>query len=85
MRGEELAPLQPWYRGFTGKMEYLGKDRYKLTGIITKTSDTTVDITELPIKSWTQNYKEQLEEWLQGTEKQPAWIKVIFIIRINAN
>jgi DNA topoisomerase-2 len=27
------------------------------------------------LKSWTQNYKEQLETWITGTEKQPAFIK----------
>jgi DNA topoisomerase-2 len=75
MQGEELVDIHPWYRGFSGTLEYLGKDKYKVSGTIRKINDTTVEITELPIKVWTQSYKEQLEEWYQGTEKQPAWIK----------
>lgn len=27
------------------------------------------------MKKWTQDYKEQLEQWISGTEKTPAWIK----------
>jgi DNA topoisomerase-2 len=75
LKNEEMSELHPWYRGFKGKLEYLGKDKYRVTGIINKIDDTTVEITELPLRTWTQSYKEQLEEWLQGTEKTPAWIK----------
>lgn len=35
----------------------------------------TVEITELPIRVWTQSYKEQLEGWVTGTEKSPALVK----------
>jgi DNA topoisomerase-2 len=50
------------------------KGGYKLTGIIKKIDAVTIEITELPLRSWTQSYKEQLEEWLTGTPKTPAWI-----------
>jgi DNA topoisomerase-2 len=50
------------------------KGGYKLTGIIKRIDALTVEITELPLRSWTQSYKEQLEEWLTGTVKTPAWI-----------
>ncbi|KAJ3340537.1 DNA topoisomerase 2 [Gonapodya sp. JEL0774] len=79
MRDEEMMPMSPWYRGYRGTIERSDvgkeKDKWKVTGVIRKISDTTVEITELPIKTWTQTYKEQLESWLQGSEKQPAWIK----------
>ncbi|KAJ3010721.1 DNA topoisomerase 2 [Thoreauomyces humboldtii] len=73
--GEELIPMHPWYRGFQGEIEATAKDKYRVTGIITKLDDTTVEISELPIRCWTQNYKEDLESWLVGTDKQAAWIK----------
>lgn len=44
--------------------------------MIERLDDSTVEITELPIRTWTQNYKEMLESWVAGTEKQPAWVKV---------
>ncbi|TPX44377.1 hypothetical protein SeLEV6574_g04534 [Synchytrium endobioticum] len=75
INGEALDKMHPWYRGFTGGIEVQDKGKYKISGIIRQTSETTVEITELPVKTWTQTYKEQLEEWLVGTEKTPAWIK----------
>lgn len=77
MAGEPLERMHPWYRGFRGtiELEGTGTERYRVSGTITKLSDTTVEITELPVKTWTQSYKEQLEAWMAGTEKTPAWIK----------
>ena len=31
--------------------------------------DTTLDVTELPVKKWTQDYKEHLESLLKADEK----------------
>ena len=40
--------------------------------------DATLEITELPIRTWTQNYKEEvLEPMLQGTDKTPAMITLV--------
>ncbi|RKP23009.1 DNA topoisomerase II, partial [Syncephalis pseudoplumigaleata] len=74
MDGGEPEPMHPWYRGFEGTIER-SDDRYKVTGKLQKIDSNTIEITELPIRSWTQNYKEQLESWLTGTEKTPAFIK----------
>ena len=59
-----------------GTIEKGDKEGYKCTGIIERIDDTTVEITELPIRTWTQNYKEMLEGWVAGSDKQPAWVKV---------
>ncbi|KAI9090852.1 DNA topoisomerase [Phlyctochytrium arcticum] len=75
MDGQSPQDLHPWYRGFQGTIEPAGKDKYKVTGVIRKIDETTVEITELPIKTWTQSYKEDLESWLAGTDKTPAWIQ----------
>jgi hypothetical protein len=39
-----------------------------------------IDIKELPIRVWTQSYKEQLEEWLVGTQKTAAFVKVCALV-----
>jgi len=39
---------------------------YSVSGIISKTSDTVLEITELPVGKWTQDYKAFLEPMLQG-------------------
>ncbi|SCZ87504.1 BZ3500_MvSof-1268-A1-R1_Chr2-2g04970 [Microbotryum saponariae] len=75
MRGEEMEPMHPWYRGFKGTIEKTEKDGYVSTGHIERLDDATVEITELPIRTWTQTYKEMLESWVVGTEKSPALIK----------
>ncbi|ELU41451.1 DNA topoisomerase 2 [Rhizoctonia solani AG-1 IA] len=74
MNGEPQVPMFPWYRGFKGNIEKIGEDKYKVSGIVERTAKG-VDIKELPIRVWTQSYKEQLEEWLVGTQKSPPFVK----------
>ena len=67
---QELKPLVPWYKGFTGTIEELDFQRYVSNGEISHLSDTKIEITELPIKTWTDTYKKGvLEEYLIGTDK----------------
>jgi DNA topoisomerase-2 len=54
----------------------MGVDKYKCTGTYNMISDDTLEITELPIRSWTQPYKEQIEAWVVGSDKNPALVKV---------
>ncbi|KAI8823024.1 DNA topoisomerase, partial [Fimicolochytrium jonesii] len=72
--GKEFVPMHTWYRGFKGGVEFIG-DKYKISGVLNKLDDTTVEITELPLGSWTQTYKEFLEGLVAGTDKVPASIK----------
>ncbi|GAA5906736.1 DNA topoisomerase 2 [Sporobolomyces salmoneus] len=75
IKGEEMESMHPWYRGFRGTIEKGDKEGYKCSGIISRIDDSTVEITELPIRTWTQSYKEMLESWVAGSEKQPIWVK----------
>jgi DNA topoisomerase-2 len=74
MAGEDLVPMQPWFRGFAGEVASVGIDRYKFSGIIKETGDNEVEITELPIRTWTQDFKEKLEDIIKA-EKVPSFIK----------
>ncbi|KAL1981976.1 hypothetical protein VTN96DRAFT_1942 [Rasamsonia emersonii] len=74
MDGQPIEPMQPWFRGFTGEVTPLGPDRFKFSGIIKQTGDTEVEITELPIRMWTQDFKDRLEEIIKA-EKAPSFIK----------
>ncbi|KAG7397458.1 DNA topoisomerase 2-beta [Phytophthora boehmeriae] len=76
LNGEEVTPLTPWYRGFTGhiieKTNSRGTDssNYLVQGIFEVTDESTLVISELPVKSWTQTYKQFLEGLLDaGTIK----------------
>lgn len=67
MRGEQLCPMLPWYKGFQGIIEKHTKG-YTFSGVCRKLSDTQVEITELPIGKWTRDYKNFLEELAQKEE-----------------
>ncbi|KAH7175871.1 DNA topoisomerase II [Dactylonectria macrodidyma] len=72
----EFQPMQPWFRGWKGIMEPAGPDRYTSRGTIKWNESTPheVVVTELPIRTWTDDYKARLEEIIGGT-KGPAFIK----------
>jgi DNA topoisomerase-2 len=61
---KEPKQMTPWYRGFKGVVEetspgvYVSKGVYAITG-------KTVTISELPVGTWTNNYKEFLEGLLE--------------------
>ncbi len=54
--------LIPWYRGFKGTIEKDDqKDRYMCIGKYNRVGKDKLEITELPIGTWTHDYKEFLE------------------------
>jgi len=73
---EETLEMTPWYRGFKGEIEkkQSGRsgtrgDSFETYGIIEQTDNHTLEITELPIRFWTQDYKEFLESLVKPGEK----------------
>ncbi|KAJ3044271.1 DNA topoisomerase 2 [Rhizophlyctis rosea] len=70
MDGEDLIEMHPWWRKFKGTVETNG-DKCKISGTIRKLDNTTLEITELPIQSWTQPYKEFLEGMMKSDEGTP--------------
>ncbi|XP_074782672.1 DNA topoisomerase 2-alpha isoform X1 [Athene noctua] len=75
MDGEEALPMLPSYKNFKGTIHELGPNQYVISGEVSIIDSTTIEITELPVRTWTQTYKEQvLEPMLNGTEKTPPLI-----------
>ncbi|XP_021068384.1 DNA topoisomerase 2-alpha [Mus pahari] len=73
--GEEPLPMLPSYKNFKGTIEELASNQYVINGEVAILDSTTIEISELPIRMWTQTYKEQvLEPMLNGTEKTPPLI-----------
>ncbi|CAB1111878.1 unnamed protein product [Ectocarpus sp. CCAP 1310/34] len=73
IKGDQFVEMQPWYKGFAGSIEAkVGKKgfegSYTVRGIVNRVDDTTVEITELPVRKWTQDYKQFLESLLPGAE-----------------
>ncbi|KAF1845377.1 type II DNA topoisomerase [Cucurbitaria berberidis CBS 394.84] len=71
---EDMKPMIPWYKGFTGTTTELGNDRYQFAGTIRQTGENEIEVTELPVRYWTQDFKEKLEEIIKA-EKTPSFIK----------
>lgn len=75
IRGEELRPMRPWFKGFQGTIEQIDHQRFVINGEAALLGSKSFEITELPVRVWTQTYKEQvLEPMLNGNEKTPAFI-----------
>ncbi|XP_027032692.1 DNA topoisomerase 2-alpha isoform X2 [Tachysurus fulvidraco] len=73
--GQEPLPMLPSYKGFKGTIEELATNQYMNSGEVAIIDSTTIEISELPVKTWTQTYKENvLEVMLNGSEKVPALI-----------
>lgn len=94
MDGADPKPMIPYYKNFKGVVESCGDFRYVISGEISVIGPDKIEITELPIGTWTQAYKEAvLEPMLHGTDKTPAVITdykeynsdiaVHFIIMLN--
>lgn len=67
LNGEEPLDMIPWYKGFTGDItdkESRGKYR--------KISGTKVEVTELPIQVWTEDFKNHLDGYI---DKHPKILK----------
>lgn len=75
IRGQELRPMRPWFKGFQGTIEQIDHQRFVINGEAALLGSKSFEITELPVRVWTQTYKEQvLEPMLNGSEKTPAFI-----------
>lgn len=71
MKGQELEPMMPWYRGFKGTIEKVdNKGKFLCSGVARKVDSKTIEISELPVRKWTDDYKKQLEDWIVGAEKE---------------
>merc|ERR1719265_2703227 len=56
--------MLPWYKGYKGSITPVPETpgRYECNGVADRRGQTRVEITELPVQFWTQDYKEWLME-----------------------
>lgn len=65
----------PYYKGYKGTIEQIEPHKYKFIGCYTKTGKDTIHISELPIGTWTEDYKQHLENLMEGNKKQRQYVK----------
>tara|TARA_Y100001973_G_C5200256_1_gene337120 strand:- start:650 stop:3667 length:3018 start_codon:yes stop_codon:yes gene_type:complete len=57
----DIEELNPWYKGFTGVITKIEENRWMTKGVY-KIESNKVTITELPIGTWTEDYKSHLDK-----------------------
>ncbi|KIH91814.1 DNA topoisomerase II [Sporothrix brasiliensis 5110] len=78
--GEEapFEPMVPWFRGWKGTPEPdpTQPGRFRFNGIVFQDDKhpNEINVTELPVRVWTDDFKARLEEVIRA-EKSPSWIK----------
>ena len=66
LSGRSFQAMEPWYRGFRGRTERIASG-YKFYGNYElDVSKQSIRVTELPVGTWTQNYREYLEQCTVG-------------------
>jgi len=67
-----MEEMLPWYKNFKGSIlpneSEMGK--FDVIGCVEKRSPTVLEITEIPLRKWTQDYKEFLETLMPGDTKR---------------
>ena len=66
LRGEPMEPMTPWFKNFTGSIERTVSkgdkgEAFQISGCVEEEDECTFKISELPVRKWTQDYKEFLE------------------------
>lgn len=89
IKAASIVDLNPWYLGFKGIIEKTDKG-FNSKGVYNWLDDSTVEITELPIGTWTEDYKTHLENLmtvsnpvLKSFESHYTAKNVKFILNFN--
>lgn len=67
LNGQSPTPMLPWYQGFQGKIiPHLETGKIHIQGTYHWKTATQLHVTELPIGTWTNTYKEKMERSIEG-------------------
>jgi DNA topoisomerase-2 len=72
IRGEPYLEMIPWYSGFTGEIAAAGPTKWTAKGRAEIISDEQIDITELPVQVWTDDYTEFIDKLSCEPEKDKS-------------
>ena len=62
LNGGEFMAMEPWFQGFKGSIIKTGEKTYMSKGCYNVLNNNTIEITELPIGRWTEDYKTILDK-----------------------
>jgi len=69
--------IEPYYEGFKGTISKIAKDKYLIKGKYKLIGTDKIEITELPIGTWTEKYKIFLESLISDGPKNKSNKKII--------
>lgn len=88
----DIDDLVPYYLGFNGTIKKSENNSYISKGVYKWIDNETLEITELPIGTWTEDYKEFLENMITNGLNNLKYIEnhytsknVKFVLHFNAN
>ncbi|KAH0429999.1 type II DNA topoisomerase, partial [Aureobasidium melanogenum] len=67
---DDMQSMQPWFRNWTGRVEKIDQRQYTMRGKMHKTSEGVMEITELPPRLWTQDFKSELDKYISKPRSQ---------------
>ncbi|KAH0402092.1 type II DNA topoisomerase, partial [Aureobasidium melanogenum] len=67
---DDMQSMQPWFRNWTGRVEKIDQSQYSMRGKMHKTSEGIMEITELPPRLWTQDFKSELDKYISEPRSQ---------------
>ncbi|QDZ25819.1 DNA topoisomerase II [Chloropicon primus] len=76
--GMPMESMVPWYKGFEGEISRVitkgasadKGESFSVSGIINIIDEKTIEIVELPLRKWTQDYKDFLEALMKPVKKE---------------
>jgi DNA gyrase/topoisomerase IV subunit B len=88
----KLSEMVPWYLGFQGKIVPHKEGSYASKGIYRWVDDQTIEVTELPLGTWTDDYKDMLTSmitngsiYLKDFESHYTAKTVRFLLKLHPN
>ena len=78
LSGETIPELHPNYRGFKGHLIRVAPTKYLVKGLYEHAGSNKIRVTELPIGTWTDDYKQHLEKLIdpgQGGKKSSTLVR----------
>ena len=77
LNNESYSTMMPWYNNFKGSIEQISKNKYMTKGKYDVIGKNKIRITELPIGTWTSNYKEYLDSLIPDKKSDKNKNKIV--------
>ena len=74
---DEEIEIRPYYEGFKGEIKKVTSDKYLIKGSFKLIGTDKIEITELPIGTWTEDYKIFLETLIVDNGKKASKKQII--------